>query len=170
MSRPNASSRDVEALEELERRVSEKWDEVDGYLSATCRRRGQLAQMTIIAGSVAAALTAAPALGGKPVSDWLNELLGLADPAPAWRLLCLAAMICSLAATIATQLHKTNNYDEHITRAQDLRASLEVLDVAIVSGHLNQREATTEYLRCVENASFMETNRRPARRSSLQQA
>jgi hypothetical protein len=108
MSEPTApSSGDDEALETLERRVQAKRDDVDRYLAAAYRHRGRLVRVTIMSGSIASALTAAPALGGKPLADWLTAVFELSTPA--WRILCLAAMMCSLAATIATQLHKSNN-------------------------------------------------------------
>jgi hypothetical protein len=146
---------DNQKLASLDRRVQAKRDDIDAYLAAACTRRGRLAQTTIIAGSFAAALTAAPALGGKPVSDWLTRSFGLSATVPAWRILCLVAMICSLAATIATQLHKSNNYDEYIMRAQSVRAALEALDCGIASGHFNQREATDQYMKCIENSFFI---------------
>ena len=155
MSESTASSNgDNETLSRLGRRVLAKRDDVDRYLAAAYRHRGRLAQVTIIAGSIAAAATAAPALGGKPLADWLTAAFGLSTPA--WRILCLAAMMCSLAATIATQLQKSNNYEEHIARAQGVRAALEALDFGIASGHLSQREATDQYLKCIEDASFID--------------
>jgi MFS family permease len=152
----------------LERRVLAKRDGVDRYLAAAYRHRGRLVQVTIIAGSVAAALTAAPALGGKPLADWLTAAFGLSTPA--WRILCLAAMMCSLAATIATQVHKSNNYEEHIARAQSVRAALEALDFRIVSGHLSQREATNQYLKCIQDASFIDAWEHSHARSPLHNA
>lgn len=143
-----------QALGRLERRVRTKREDVDRYLAAARRQRSRLVQVTIVAGSIAAGLTAGPALGGKPLADWLTDAFRLNTPA--WRILCLAAMLCSLAATIATQLHKSNNYEEHIVRAQDVRAALEALDFGIVSGHLGRHEAMSRYLKCVESASFID--------------
>jgi hypothetical protein len=45
---------------------------------------------------------------------------------------------------------------ENIARAQGIRATLEMLEVAITSHHLNQREATSQYLKCIENTAFIE--------------
>ena len=64
-----------------------------------------------------------------------------------------------MAAAIATQLHTSKNYEENIARAQGIRATLEMLEVAITSHHLNQREATSQYLKCIENTAFIETVR-----------
>lgn len=143
-----------QALGRLERRVRTKREDVDRYLAAARRHRSRLVQVTIVAGSIAAGLTAGPALGGKPLADRITDAFGL--DTPAWQILCLAAMLCSLAATIATQLHKSNNYEEHIVRAQDVRAALEALDFGIISGHLSRHEAMSRYLKCVESASFID--------------
>jgi len=59
-------------------------------------------------------------------------------------------------ATVATQLLKSHNIEEHVTRAQGCRAKLEVLEVGLVMGQVDVRQATTEYLKCVEDASFLE--------------
>jgi len=75
---------------------------------------------------------------------------------PAWRLLCAAASISSVLATVATQLLKSNNIEEHVAQAQSCRAKLEVLDVAITLGQLDTAQATAEFLRYPEAASFLE--------------
>lgn len=155
MSAPKASDNDQnDALRELVQRIHEKRQDVDRYLEATTRRRSRLVQATIVAGAVAATLTAAPALGGETFSDRLSEVFPTA--APAWQILCAIAALCSLAATVATQLHKSNNYDERIVRAQGARAGLEVLEVGIASGHLDVDEAFDRYQQSVRNVSFIE--------------
>ena len=112
--------------------------------------------MTIVGGSIAAALTAAPAIGGQSFTAWLTGALGLASPS--WRVLCAAASVCSIMATVATQLLKSYNIEEHVTRAQGCRAKLEVLEVGLTLGQLDLRQATTEYLKCVEEAAFLESS------------
>lgn len=152
MSAPKATDND--GLRELVQRIHAKRDDIDSYLEATTKRRSRLVQASIIAGSIAATLTAAPALGGPPFSDWLSSVFS--TPAPAWQILCGIAALCSLAATVATQLHKSNNYDERIVRAQGARAGLEVLEVGIASDHLSLDEAFSRYQQSVRNVSFIE--------------
>lgn len=155
MSEPTAPENGGDdARNALIRRVQTKRTDVENYLGASTRRRRRLVQVTIVAGSIAAALTAAPALGGQPLADWLTEAFALATPS--WRILCAVASLCSLAATVATQLHKSNNLDERIARAQGVRATLEVLEVGIVSGQLTRQQAASRFIECVESASFIE--------------
>ena len=64
-----------------------------------------------------------------------------------------------LTAAVATQLHTSNNYEEHIARAEAIKATLEMLEVAITSNHLSQHEVTSQYLKIIENTSFIEAAR-----------
>ena len=147
----------TDATDGLVSQVRAKRTEVNRYLRATGTRRRRLVNITLVAGTVATALTAAPALGGKSFADWLTTTFELSSPS--WRILCAVAAVCSLAAAIATQLHTSKNYEENIARAQGIRATLEMLEVAISSHHLNQKEATGQYLKCIENTAFIETMR-----------
>ncbi len=113
--------------------------------------------MTIVAAALATLLTAPTALGGKPLADWLTETLELSSPS--WRILCALAAVCSLIAAVATQLDASKNDEEHIGRAQEIKATLEMLEVAITLNHLNQHEATSQYLEIIESTSFIEAPR-----------
>jgi hypothetical protein len=135
-------------------RVRTKRAEVEQHLRAVGARRRRLVTATIFAAAIAALLTAPPALGGKPLADWLTETFD--SPVPSWRILCAVAAVCSLTATVATQLHTSKNYEDHIARAQQIRANLEMLEVAITLDHLNQHDATGEYLKIIQNTSFIE--------------
>jgi hypothetical protein len=142
---------------ELLDRVRSKRGEVEKYVETNSRRRRRLVNLVVVAGAFAALLTAPAAVGGKPFTDWLQQLFS--SPAPSWQLLCLFASLSSLACVIATQIQKSNNYDEHIVRAQELQAELEVLEISITSESLTTRKATGEFLKCLENSSFMEPAR-----------
>jgi hypothetical protein len=141
-------------LPALLERIRAKSAEVDRYLGATGRRRRLLANLTIVAGTAAAALTAAPALGGESVTDWLTTTFSMS--VESWRVLCALASVCSVAATLATQLHKSHAYDENILRAQGVRANLEIIDVSLTSGLVSPKEATTQFLQTIEKASFID--------------
>ena len=142
---------------ELLDRVRSKRAEVDKYLAFNSRRRRLLVNLVIIAGALAAFLTAPPAVGGKRFTDWLQQLFD--STAPAWQFLCFFACLASLASVIAIQIQKSNNYEEHIVRAQGLRAALEVLEVSITCGSLTIHKATSQFLKCLEDSSFMEPAR-----------
>ena len=109
--------------------------------------------MMIVGGSLAAALTAGPAVGGPSFTAFLTGALGLSSPS--WRLLCAAASVSSIAATVATQLLKSNDVEENVARAQGCRAKLEVLDLGLTMGQIDAKQAATEYLKCVEDSAFL---------------
>jgi MFS family permease len=144
---------DPGSTDELVSLIREKRAQLDSFLSSARPRKRRLLNTTIVGGSLAAALTAAPAVGGATFTTWLTGVLGLTSPS--WRILCGAASICSILATIATQLLKSHNIEEHVTRAAGCRAKLEVLEVGLTVGRLDLQQATTEYLKCVEEAAFL---------------
>jgi MFS family permease len=136
-------------------RIREKRAQVEGFLAAAVPRKRRLLNTTIVGGSLAAALTAGPAVGGQPFTAWLTGALGLSSPS--WRLLCGAASVASIAATIATQLLKSNNAEQNVARAQGARAKLEVLETSLTLGQIDAKQAVAEFLKCVEEAAFLES-------------
>jgi len=139
---------------ELLSHIKQKREQVETFVAAAAPRKRRLQNMTIVGGTLAAALTAAPAVGGQAFTAWLTGALGLSSPS--WRLLCGAAAFCSVLATLATQLLKSNNLEERVSRALSCRAKLEVLELGIVTGQVGPAQATSEYLRCAEAAAFLD--------------
>jgi len=142
------------STEELLSQIRRKRAQLDSFLSGARPRKRRLLNTTILGGTFAAALTAGPAIGGQTFTAWLTSQLGLTSPS--WRVLCGAASVCSVMATVATQLLKSHNVEEHVARAQGCRAKLEVLEVGLTIGQMDVRQATSEYLKCVEDAAFIE--------------
>jgi hypothetical protein len=133
--------------------VRAKRTEVERFLAAAVPRRRRLLNTTIIGGTVATALTAAPAVGGAGFTKWLTTAFSLTSPA--WQLLCGAAAVSSIAATVATQLLKSQNVEEQVARAQSCRAKLEVLETGLRTGRLDPGQAASDYMRCVEEVAFI---------------
>lgn len=142
----------AEPGDELLSRVRSTRARVDAFVAAASPRKHRLINLTIVGGTLAAALTAAPAMGGPSFTAWLTMTLGL--DSPSWRLLCGAASVSSMTATIATQLLKSTHLEEHLARALGCRARLEALEVGLTLGHLDARHAAAEYLKCVEDAAL----------------
>ena len=141
----------AEPVDELLRRVRATRAQVDGFIAAGVPRKRRLLNTTIVGGTIAAALTAAPAVGGAPFTTWLTASLGL--DSPVWRLLCGAATVSSIAATVATQTLKSTHLEEHVVRALGCRARLEAIETGLSLGHMDVRQAASEYLRCVEDSA-----------------
>jgi hypothetical protein len=142
------------ASDELLDRIRSKRAEVDKYLEVNLRRRRLLVNLVIFAGAFAVFLTAPPGVAGKDFTDWLQELSG--SSTPSWQFLCLFASLSSLVCVVAIQVQKSRNYDEHIVHAQGLRATLEALEISIMSGGLTTRKAADQFLKCLEDSSFIE--------------
>ena len=143
----------AEPVDQLLSRVQATRAQVDAFVAAAAPRKRRLLNTTIVGGAVAAALTAVPAVGGAPVTSWLTAALGLESPV--WRLLCGAASLSSMAATIATTTLKSTHLEENIARALACRARLEAIETGIALGHVDLRQATTDYLKCVEDAAVI---------------
>lgn len=143
--------------EDLRERIEAMRRDVGRYLREARRRGRVLVRTTIIAGSIATAFTAAPALGGQSLADWLTATSSL--DAPSSQILCGIAAACSLAATVATQLQKSNDYDERVVRARSAMAVLEELDVGLGGRNLDLDDATARYVDCVRNTSFIAATR-----------
>ena len=139
---------------ELIARTARKRQDVERWLASAVPRKHRLLNVTIFGGTLAAAFTAGPAVGGQGFTRWLTMTFGLESPS--WQLLCGAAAVSSVAATVATQVLKSQNVEEHLARAQNCRAKLEMIEVGLSTGYLDVGQATTEFLRCVEDASFID--------------
>ena len=140
--------------QDLLARIQVKRRQVDVFVKSALPRKRRLLNVTIIGGTLAAAFTAGPAAGGAPFTSWLTSAFGLTSPA--WQVLCGAAAACSVAATVSTQLLKSQHIEEHVARAQSCRAKLEVLEIGLTTGQLESAQATTEFIRCVEEVSFLD--------------
>jgi hypothetical protein len=138
----------------LTQRIAEKRKQLEKFIGTALPRKRRLLNTTIVGGTIAAALTAAPAIGGQGFTAWLTKAFGLTSPS--WQILCGAAAVSSVLATVATQLLKSHNLEEHVTRAQGCRAKLEVLEVGLTTGQIDVTQATTEYIRCVEESAFLQ--------------
>ena len=140
--------------DDLLARIREKRQQVEIFVGGALPRKRRLLNITIFGGALAAAFTAGPAAGGASFTAWLTSSFGLTSPS--WQLLCGAAAVCSVAATVSTQLLKSQNIEEHVTRAQSCRAKLEVLEVGLTTGHIDTTQATSEFIRSVEEVSFLD--------------
>ena len=140
--------------DDLLARIREKRQQVEIFVGGALPRKRRLLNITIFGGALAATFTAGPAAGGASFTAWLTSTFGLTSPS--WQLLCGAAAVCSVAATVSTQLLKSQNIEEHVTRAQSCRAKLEVLEVGLTTGHIDTTQATSEFIRCVEEVSFLD--------------
>jgi hypothetical protein len=50
---------------------------------------------------------------------------------------------------------KSHAIEEHVARAEAVRAKLEALDLSRITGRLTPEQVATEYSACIEQASFL---------------
>ncbi len=139
---------------DLVKRISLKRIEVQAYLKRRGPRRRLLLNISLIGGSLSAILTAGPAMGGKSVTTWLSQTANLTSPS--WQWLCGIASLLSIVAAISTQLLKSQRLEENLVKAQACAARLEVLEVSLAAQQIDLKQATTDFLQCVEAVAFLQ--------------
>jgi len=148
-----AMGNDTETTLDLQSRIGARKAQVNRYLMKARPRKRLLINTSIVGGSLAALLTAGPALGGKSFTDWITGITGLESPA--WRLLCGAAALSSFLATVSIQILKSNGLEENLAKAQICSAKLEILELGLSSGQMDEKGALAEYIRCIEETAFL---------------
>lgn len=134
-------------------RIQSKRAEVIKYIQATDRKIKRLTNMAIVCGALAAVMTAGPALGGKTLSNWFNDMFQM--ELPIWQILCFVAMMCSLCATIATNLSKSSDSMTKLVQAQVCNAKLEGLLTQTELKSLDVSEASDQFAKLLTEVSFV---------------
>ncbi len=151
---------DQEAWDGFLRKLHDKRRRITAFVSKFEPRGARLTNLGIICGAIATALTAAPAIGGIR----LTEALGEAGPnSPSWRILCGAATLFSLIATIATNLFKSHDIASRLARAQACNAKLEGIELLAELKQVSLKEATARYEKCIPDVSFIPPEHEPRR-------
>jgi MFS family permease len=148
-----AEGRDGARVGDLSVLIRGTLGEVTAYLRHARARQRRMLNIAIVAGALATAFAASPAIGGKALSDWLSAALELSIQG--WQLLCAFAAVCSLVAAVATQLLKSENLEERVARAESVPAWLGILDMGRISGNMTPAQVSTGYAACVELMSFI---------------
>jgi hypothetical protein len=134
-------------------RIQDKRGDVTKYIQAADRKNKRLTNMAIVCGAVAAAMTAGPALGGKSLSNWFNDMFH--TELPIWQLLCFVAMLCSLCATIATNLSKSTDTMTKLVQAQVCNAKLEGLLTQTELQDLDVKQGSEQFAKLITEVSFV---------------
>jgi hypothetical protein len=133
--------------------IQDKRAEVSQFIKTADGRNRRLTNIAIICGAVSAALTAGPALGGKSVNTWLTDTFQVDQPI--WQILCFGAMVCSVAATIATNMSKSHEVYAKLLLAQTCKAKLEGLQSQAEMKSLDVKQASEQYAKLLTEISFV---------------
>jgi hypothetical protein len=152
-------SDELKMRKQLRTRIQHRRADIDEFLRHARPRRNVLNVTSIVCSSLAAAFTAAPALGGPAAMQAVASELHLGPPARAWQPLCIAAFVVALAAAIAANLHRSQDLPAHVSAAESCRAELESLLTMLDFHDLPLPEAAELYQQCVRKIPFIEEGR-----------
>lgn len=138
--------------EALGHRLRDKRRRIAAFNRKFSTRGAGLTNTGIIASALATVLTAAPAIGGLR----LTQALGAAgENSPSWRILCAVASVCSLVATVATNMFRTHDIAARLAKAQAVDARLEGLEILVELRQLTLKEATARYESTIPDVAFI---------------
>jgi len=92
----------ADTRQRLSERIDQKQRAIRSYIGRERPRRNRLSNISSVGSALAAALTAGPAVGGTGFTEAVRGIFSLDDDSIVWRFLCLAAVIFSVAAALAT--------------------------------------------------------------------
>ena len=134
--------------------IANRRHDLDAYLKRARPRSERMTVVTIVSSAIAAALTAGPALGGKPFTDALTLTMDL--DVPVWRPLCFIAMVASIVAAISANLSRSKNAEARIIGAEACNAELEGLQTLLEFHQVPVRQAVKIYQGSVAKVPFVE--------------
>ncbi|WP_427015428.1 hypothetical protein ACQCSX_11350 [Pseudarthrobacter sp. P1] len=147
---------EADVRQQLSARVAARRANLSAFLKRARPRRNRLANLSVAGSAVAAVMTAGPALGGKSFTATVQGSLGIEDSSTVWRVLCLVALLVSVAAAVATNLSKSRDLDGRVTAAETCNAELEGLETMLEFGQLPLQDAVKLYQQYVAKVPFVD--------------
>ena len=124
------------------------------FLRRNQPRQQRLSTLAVAASTLAAVLTAAPALGGPTFTTELTTLLGLQSPS--WRWICAAAALLSTLASSCSQVLQSSRLEEKVSRCQSAMARLDAHELGLELGQFERDYAAETLLACVEASAALD--------------
>jgi hypothetical protein len=140
----------------LSAHIGQKQQAVRSYLARQRPRRTRLANLSVVGSTLAATLTAGPGVGGQGFTQTLQGVFSLGDSSVVWRTLCLAAVVLSVTAALATNLATSQALADKVSAAETCSAQLEGLQVALNFGRIDVDEAVQLYQQYVTPVAFVD--------------
>ena len=118
---------------------------IDGWLARVEPKQSRLLRLSIVAGALAAGLTAGPGIGGE---GFIAAAKGVVTfGVPVWQVLCLLATLLSVATVIANGLLKSGDVGARIAAVRTCDAKLEGLATQLELDQIALSEAAAQYSR-----------------------
>lgn len=146
---------DAGARRELSARIEERRGTIRNFLRRARPRRTRLTNISILGSSLAAAFTVGPAAGGTRFTEAVKNLFALPDDSVVWRVLCLAAVLLSLAAAVATNLANSANLAAQVSAAEACLGELEGLQLSLSLGNVPLEDVIQAYRQAIAKVSFL---------------
>jgi hypothetical protein len=140
----------------LASRIEQKQDAVRSYLGRERPRRNRLSNTSILGSALAAMLTAGPAFGGTDFTEAVQALFSLESSSVVWRVLCLGAVLLSVAAALATNFANSHSLADRVSAAETCRAQLEGLQDTLNFGDIAIDDALKLYQQYVAQVAFVD--------------
>lgn len=142
--------KDTNALLE---RIKSKRREVADYLKENEPRQSRYITISIVAGALAAALTAGPGVGGTGFIESAKEIFSFGIPV--WQVLCLLATLLSMSAVITNGLLKTKDLTSKIAQVRGCDAKLEGLETMLELDQIEVKQAASLYTQYLTEISHV---------------
>lgn len=146
----------ADTRQRLSERIDQKQQAIRTYIGRERPRRNRLSNISIVGSALAAMLTAGPAVGGTGFTEAIQGIFSLKEDSVVWRFLCLAAVIFSVAAALATNFANSRALGEKVSAAESANAQLEGLQLSLNFGNLAVEDALKLYQQAVAPVAFVE--------------
>lgn len=146
----------ADTRQRLSDRIDQKQQAIRTYIGRERPRRNRLSNISIVGSALAAMLTAGPAVGGTGFTEAIQGIFNLQEDSVVWRFLCLAAVILSVAAALATNFANSRALGEKVSAAESANAQLEGLQLSLNFGNLAVPDALKLYQQAVAPVAFVD--------------
>ena len=127
--------------EALLERIKTKRREVADYLDNNEPKQSRYIMISIVAGTLAAALTAGLGFGESGFIDTASGLFSYGIPV--WQVLCLLATLLSMSAVNSNGLLKSNDLTSKISQVRGCDAKFEGQEIMLDMGQIELNQATS---------------------------
>jgi hypothetical protein len=151
---------DSDLRRDLVRRIDARRASVQAFLREHRPRTRRRATITVVLSSLAAVFTAGPAFGGEGFAESIQGVFGLQDDSTVWQVLCLLALLVSVAAAVLVNLGKAQDDVGRLSNAEAANTELEGLSGLLQYGHLTVEDGAKLYQQYTVKIPFVDD--RPA--------
>lgn len=124
-------------------KIKAKRRKIAEYLKKNEPKHSRFITISIVAGALAAALTAGPGVGGSGFIETASGLVSFGIPV--WQVLCLLATLLSMSAVITNGLLKSNDLTSKIAQVRGCDAKLEGLEIMLDLEQIDLKQAASLY-------------------------